>query len=149
MLDRHIVESERLELKAGWNPTGIPKIYDALEQNGSPRPHIETDDGRTHFLIELPVHPAFQAPVKVPVAEGVSLNNTERKILLLSEIRPVGRKEILANLGYSTLVGGVKLAIGRLKVLHLLELTLPDKPNSRNQQYRITDKGRQVLGVVK
>jgi predicted transcriptional regulator len=24
-----------------------------------------------------------------------------------------------------------------------------DKPNSRNQQYRITDKGRQALGVVK
>jgi PAS domain S-box-containing protein len=41
------------------------------------------------------------------------------------------------------------LALGRLKELHLLELTIPDKPNSRNQRYRITDKGRQVLGVVK
>jgi ATP-dependent DNA helicase RecG len=133
--------------------TGIPKIYDALEQNGSPRPHIQTDEGRTHFLIELPVHPAFkapvEAPVKAPVAEGVSLNNTERKILLLSEVRAVGRKELLVELGYSTLVGSVKLALGRLKGLHLLELTIPDKPNSRNQRYRITDKGRRVLGVVK
>ena len=25
----------------------------------------------------------------------------------------------------------------------LLELTIPDKPNSRLQQYRLTDKGRQ------
>ena len=137
--------------------TGIPKIYDSMERNGSPRPHIETDEGRTHFLIVLPVHPAFKAPVevpvkvpvKVPVIEGFSLNNTERKILSLCKVRAVGRKEILAELGYSKLVGSVRLALGRLKELHLLELTIPDKPNSRNQQYRITDKGRQVLGVVK
>ena len=96
-------------------------------------------------MADLRPYPAF----KVPVVEGVSLNNTERKILLLCEIRAVGRKEMLAELGYSKLVGSVRLALGRLKELHLLELTLPDKPSSRNQQYRITDKGRQVLGVVK
>jgi len=27
----------------------------------------------------------------------------------------------------------------------LLERTLPDKPNSRNQQYRLTSKGRSLL----
>jgi ATP-dependent DNA helicase RecG len=145
--------------------TGIPKIYDALERNGSPRPHIETDEGRTYFLIKLPIHPAFKAPVKVPVkatvkgtvkgtvkvpvAEGVSLNKTERKILLFSKVRPVGRKELLTELGYSTFVGSVRMALRRLKELHLLELTIPDKPSSRNQRYRITNKGRQVLGVVK
>ena len=137
--------------------TGIPKIYDSMERNGSPRPHIQTDEGRTHFLIELPVHPAFKAPVevpvkvpvKVPVIEGISLNNTERKILSLCKVRAAGRKEILAELGYSKLVGSVRLALGRLKELHLLELTIPGKPNSRNQRYRITDKGRQVLEVVK
>jgi ATP-dependent DNA helicase RecG len=215
LLDRRIVESERLELKAGWNPaaimrsvrafandfqnlgggypgpdasigndalnkkrivarryrnrrigeflkelgltegraTGIPKIYDALEQNGSPRPHIETDKGRTYFLIELPSHPAFRAkdeipvkaPVKAPVVESILLNNTERKILALCETRAIGRKELLARLGYSSFVGSVKLALQRLRDIHLRELTIPEKPNSRNQQYRITDEGRQLL----
>ena len=86
----------------------------------------------------LPMHPAFKAPVevpvkvpvKVPVIEGSSLNNTERKILSLCKVRAVGRKEILAELGYSKLVGSVRLALGRLKELHLLELTIPDKPNA-------------------
>jgi hypothetical protein len=27
----------------------------------------------------------------------------------------------------------------------LIEMTIPDKPNSRLQQYRLTDKGRQWL----
>jgi ATP-dependent DNA helicase RecG len=30
-----------------------------------------------------------------------------------------------------------------------LEYTLPDKPNSRLQQYRLTEKGRLLLGVLR
>lgn len=29
--------------------------------------------------------------------------------------------------------------------LGLMEMTIPDKPRSRNQRYRLTDKGRQLL----
>jgi len=51
-----------------------------------------------------------------------------------------------ADLEDSTLVGRVTLALGRLKEVHLLELTISDKPNRRNQPYRIADTGRQSLG---
>ena len=37
--------------------TGIPKIRAAMEKNGSPPPRFSTDEGRTYFLVELPVHP--------------------------------------------------------------------------------------------
>lgn len=39
--------------------TGIPTIQAALETNGSPSATIETDDGRTFFLIDIPCHPHF------------------------------------------------------------------------------------------
>ena len=39
--------------------TGIPTIQKKLEQNGSPKATIETDEDRTYFLIDIPCHPAF------------------------------------------------------------------------------------------
>ena len=43
-----------------------------------------------------------------------------------------------------------QVAIGGLFCYQRRMNTVIDlKPNSRNQRYRITDKGRQVLGVIK
>jgi predicted HTH transcriptional regulator len=39
--------------------TGIPKMRAAMERNGSPEPRFSTDEARTHFAVELPVHPAL------------------------------------------------------------------------------------------
>ncbi|CAN5828337.1 helix-turn-helix domain-containing protein [soil metagenome] len=41
--------------------TGLPTIYRAMEQNGSPKPAFETDDQSTYFLTVLPVHEAAMA----------------------------------------------------------------------------------------
>jgi|GEM_PF-297124 len=39
--------------------TGFPKIYRAMEANGSPTPLFETDKNNSYFLATLPIHPAF------------------------------------------------------------------------------------------
>jgi len=39
--------------------TGFPKIYRAMETNGSPTPLFETDKNNSYFLATLPIHPAF------------------------------------------------------------------------------------------
>ena len=36
--------------------TGFPAIYNAMENNGSPKPVFETDEQSTHVLVTLPVH---------------------------------------------------------------------------------------------
>ncbi|MCX7049819.1 MAG: putative DNA binding domain-containing protein [Candidatus Sumerlaeota bacterium] len=41
--------------------TGLPKIYNSMEQNGSPRPVIEFDEHRTYFRMLLPAHPEYAA----------------------------------------------------------------------------------------
>lgn len=48
-----------LELSEG-RCTGIPKILDAMAENGSEAPAFETDEDRTAFLVRLPIR---QAPV--------------------------------------------------------------------------------------
>ena len=36
--------------------TGVPKIFRAMRQNGSPEPVFDSDEDRTWFLVRLPVH---------------------------------------------------------------------------------------------
>ena len=52
--------------------TGIPTIQKELKNNGSPRASIETDDDRTYFLMDIPVHEGFGNEVILNVEkEGV------------------------------------------------------------------------------
>jgi len=50
---------KELQLTEG-RATGFPKIYDAMNRNGSPEPTFETDNERTYFLAVLPVHPEMK-----------------------------------------------------------------------------------------
>jgi ATP-dependent DNA helicase RecG len=129
--------------------TGIPKIRKAMKQNGSPEPIFSTDEERTHFLVELPIHPSLkkapvEAPVRALVEAPVKLNDAEQRILSLCLIEPRSKKEIIQGLGYSSMSGNLKKALQRLDDLQLTELTIPDKPNSKNQKRKLTTKGRQV-----
>lgn len=50
---------KELELTEG-RCTGIPIIRAAMANNGSPPPSFSTDEGRTYFATELPVHPELR-----------------------------------------------------------------------------------------
>lgn len=41
--------------------TGVPKVFRAMAQNGSPEPRFEFDEGRTYFTVTLPAHPEYVA----------------------------------------------------------------------------------------
>ena len=44
--------------------TGIPKILREIRKNESPEPVFHTDDDRTFFLVEFPIHAAFTEILK-------------------------------------------------------------------------------------
>lgn len=71
-----IINAFLFYLSEGW-ATGIPTIQQKLQENGSPRATIETDEYRTYFLIDIPCHPQFLATHK-----------TTRKILSLMKENP-------------------------------------------------------------
>ena len=41
--------------------TGVPKVFQAMRQNGSPSPVFDFDSGRSYFRATLPAHPEYAA----------------------------------------------------------------------------------------
>lgn len=127
--------------------TGFPKIRKALKANGSPVPLFETNDERSYFTTILYVHP--EAKVEAQVEAQVEITETQRRILSKSLIEPVSKKEIAKKMGHSTVSGSLKKAITALLEKKMISYTVPDKPKSRLQKYKITEVGKALLERVK
>lgn len=138
--------------------TGIPKILRAMAANGSSPPEFETDPDHSYFQVRLPVHPQAQAGIsKIGAGETAGEQTQLPTQLPTQSSDPVERLLTALQWGEQS-SGDLREALGirhrptfRENYLHpaleqgLIEYTLPDKPNSRLQQYRLTDKGRAVL----
>lgn len=83
--------------------------------------------------------------VEAPVETPVILSETDKKIMAALAPEPLGRSALLAALGYAQPTGNYKVAMGKLLQTGLIAPTLPDKPNSRLQQYRLTAQGKALL----
>ena len=109
LLNKRKIESNRrlgdylkeLQLSEG-RATGIPTIQDELRKNGSEPARIETDEGRTYFLIEIPCREGFENEMdaKNGTING-AINGTinEREAALIAEIakQPGIKKNELAE----------------------------------------------------
>ena len=54
-----------------------------------------------------------------------------------------GKTQLAAALGHKTVSGELHKQIRRLVGLGMIEMTLPDKPNSCLQKYRMTAQGQE------
>ena len=67
------------------------------------------------------------------------------KVLVLLQKRDFGKAGMASELQHKTVSGELHKQIKRLTDLGLIEMTVPDKPNSRLQKYRLTARGKSVL----
>lgn len=137
---------KELQLTEGRS-TGFPKIYAAMEQNGSPGPRFETDGARSYFLAELRVHPDAKTGGQVRgqvrgQAPKKDLNDTEKAILHELARGPSSRSELLGALGMKKRSGYFRRVIDGLLEQGLIIYKYPDTPNHPNQKYLIMDAGR-------
>ena len=94
---------------------------------------------------EVPV----EVPVEGPVEDLVTLFATDRAILAALRAGEHSRSELLKTLGRARRSGNFRKAIDKLLREQLIERTLPAKPNSRLQKYRLTTKGRRMESAAK
>ena len=118
--------------------TGIPKIIRAMKINGSPTPIFDTDDNLSYFLTTLPIHPNW-------VVQDVVQDVVQKKEILRYCLRAKKKREILTKINVYNNYNNFKKHIKSLINKGLLVLTIPDKPSSRNQQYRTTATGEDYI----
>ena len=105
-------------------------------------------------MVELPVHPGLpgvrahdEAHDEAHENARRELTETEAKILLFVSGQPRSRPEIAAHLGQKSRSGHLYRSIDRLRGLGFVELTIPDRPQSRNQKMRLTEDGEAWIGI--
>lgn len=130
---------KELDLTEGRS-TGIPKILKVMAANGSSAPVFETDDERLSFVVRLPSHPALRADLAT--TEQV----TEQVHRLLTTMRgDMSRQDLLDALGMTHREHFRSAYLKPALDAGWVEMTLPDKPNSSKQRYRLTSIGQRWL----
>ena len=80
------------------------------------------------------------------LASRPELESVGTRVLALLGRGSLSRSEISKALGHRSVSGGFKKAIQSLMTKGLIEYAIPEKPNSRLQKYRLTERGRARLG---
>lgn len=75
-------------------------------------------------------------------------SETAKNVLRVLVKQPLQRAEIADALGHDKVSGAVNRAIKELLAKQLIEYTIPDKPNSRLQKYRLTPLGKSLLATA-
>ena len=132
--------------KAG---TGIKRIRDDSRAQGCPEPKFQTTGFFTTIFYPNPkVRTQAEAHVEVHEAHVEAhgpMTGVERTILLACSTDVRSTPDLLGVVGHATRTGGFKKALGHLVSDGLLEMTVPDKPRSSKQRYRITARGAAAL----
>ena len=103
---------------------------------------LDNDDRMTHAGAWLLARDIRRFTTSAHVSCALFMGT--EKVRILAE-QPATGRELLSASGYSTRTGNFKRAIDRHLATNLLELTIPDKPRSGRQRYRLTATGRQLL----
>lgn len=158
LLNKRKIESNRrsgdylrdLQLSEG-RATGIPTIQDELRKNGSEPARIETDEGRTYFLIEIPCREGFENEMdaKNGTINGM-INGTinERETALIAEIAKqpgIKKNELAEKMNLSVRTISRVLQNLSSDALGLIEYSGSKKTGG----YVLTEKGMAYLNMFK
>ena len=150
LLNKRKIESNRRlgdYLKELQLSEGIPTIQDELRKNGSEPARIETDEGRTYFLIEIPCREGFENEMD---AKYGTINGTinEREAALIAEIAKqpgIKKNELAEKMDLSVRTISRVLQNLSSDALGLIEYSGSKKTGG----YVLTEKGLAYLNMLK
>ena len=153
--------------------TGVQRVFEQVAEAGLPEPLIEEIQDRVRVTIYVPSHDparpsgsantgggtdaATGSSVRVSKSSEQVTKSSEQvsksseqvallRALAAGELR--SRAELLTTIGLTDAYGNYRRHLLPLVEQGYLARTVPDKPNSRLQRYRITDAGRARLASI-
>lgn len=136
---------------------GINRVKKLLAENGNPEPQFNVDKITVFEVVmqingkvsnRAGVNAGVNVGANAGVNAGVNVNAQSRKILMFCE-QPKSRREIFAHIGVIYHSKNFKSFIEPLVDVGYLELTIPSKPKSPLQKYKLTSKGIYVVQFAK
>lgn len=154
---------KELDLTEG-RATGIPTIQKKLRENGSPKAIIETDESRSYFLIDIPSRKDFVQDtegikeadierIKINIfnicpryVQDMSMNELDfLAICLLRAQEEISAQDMLEDIDKVSFKQKKRKYLEKLLDMGAILMTIPNKPTSRNQKYKLSDIGYDIV----
>lgn len=136
--------------------SGVKRIFAEAAALGLPEPQLEEIATGVRLRVWLGnVQSVREIPTAAPADEerqesisrlGSRLESPlAARLVVLLQAQESGKAALAQALGHRSVSGELHKQVRRLLDMRLIEMTLPDKPNSRLQRYRLTPEGRALL----
>ena len=135
--------------------TGIRRIIDDCQSRGLPEPEFRVRAGtfiaifRPAVIASRPGAESIPPPTGQVAGQGTGQVAGQVMRLLHALRQDMTRSQIQATVGLQGLANFRRLYLAPALKARLIEMTIPNKPNSRLQKYRLTERGRGIIAVSK
>ena len=132
---------------------GIQLAQRELVENGNPLAEFKVETTSVLCTIKESIftkkleHEPESRPESRPESQIES--SMAQKVILLLQKEQMSKLELAHGLGHKGVSGELKKQIKSLVVGEFIEFTIPEKPNSRLQKYRLTEKGEKTLKNIR
>jgi len=129
--------------------SGVRNLFKYARAFGGQDP-ILSEESIFRVTLMLPQYAAGSAPQRGAESRAESgaesgAESQEQRLLAALGAGPLGKAELASRLGLPAVSGALNRTVRRLLAAELIEYTLPEKPNSRLQHYRLTPAGQARL----
>jgi len=110
---------------------GTLKMRELCLEAKLPEPLITVPHGEVMITFEIPESARKKKPRK---------GSLEKRVIAALSFGPLSRSEIVARLGHKGFSAGLRKTINALLDRKIIEYTIPEKPQSRLQKYRLASR---------